>query len=193
MSRIVAGTAGGRRVAAPRGFTGRPTSERAREGLFATLGSLLGDLAGLRFADLYAGTGAVGLEALSRGASHALFVESDRTAARAIDASARLLRLPGATVLARSVERLADAPPPDARPYDVVFLDPPYALAGASLVRVLASLRDSGWLGPEAVAVVERSSRDGPFPWPEEFAARRERRYGDATLWYGQPSCRGDH
>ncbi|MGH3096734.1 MAG: 16S rRNA (guanine(966)-N(2))-methyltransferase RsmD [Streptosporangiales bacterium] len=186
MSRIVAGIAGGRRIAAPRGFSGRPTSERAREGMFATLGSLLGDLAGLRFADLYAGTGAVGLEALSRGAAHALFVESDRSAARAIDAGARSLRLPGAAVLASPVERLAAMPPPDGEPYDVVFLDPPYALADASLARVLADLRAGGWFAPEAVAVVERSSRDQPFPWPEGFAAERERRYGDATLWYGQ-------
>lgn len=187
MSRIVAGIAGGRRIAAPRGFSGRPTSERAREGLFASLGSLLGDLTGLRFADLYAGTGAVGLEALSRGAAHALFAESDRSAARSIDASARSLRLPGAVVLARPVERLAVAPPPDGDPYDVVFLDPPYALPGASVGRVLADLRDSGWFTPDAVAVVERSSRDRPFPWPEGFATQRERRYGDATLWYGQP------
>lgn len=193
MTRIVAGAAGGRRIAVPRRFAGRPTSERAREGLFGTLFTLLGDLAGRRVADLYAGTGAVGLEALSRGAGHALLAESDRAAARAVEANARALGLSGAIVVPGPVERLAAAPPPDGRPYDLVFLDPPYALPAADVAAVLGGLLRHGWFVPGGVTVVERASRDGDLGWPAGFAPDRSRRYGDATLWYGhaQPPTGG--
>lgn len=186
MPRIVAGVAGGRRLASPTGPGTRPTSERAREGLFGTLGSLVGELSGRRFADLYAGTGAVGLEALSRGVAHALFVESDRSNARAIEANARALGLAGGVVIARTTERVVSGPQPDARPYDIVFLDPPYALPAPTLVRVLTGLRGFGWLGSDAVVVVERDARDVAFRWPDGVDRVRERRYGDAMLWYGR-------
>lgn len=185
MTRIVAGIAGGRRIAVPRDFTGRPTSERAREGLFATLYTLCGALDGARFADLYAGTGAVGLEALSRGAAHALLVEADRRAAQALARNARALGLDAAaSVVTAKVERLAAAPPAGG-PYDVVFLDPPYDVPAAELAGTLSAMSANGWFGPGAVVVVERSSRDDPFPWPEPVTPDRSRRYGDATFWYG--------
>ncbi|HEX6446531.1 MAG TPA: 16S rRNA (guanine(966)-N(2))-methyltransferase RsmD [Streptosporangiales bacterium] len=185
MTRIVAGVAGGRRIAVPRDFSGRPTSERAREGLFATLYTLHGPLDGARVADLYAGTGAVGLEAVSRGAAHALLVESDRRAAQALTKNARALGLDAAvSVVSGKVERLVAAPPAGG-PYDVAFLDPPYHLPASELVGVLSAMSANGWFVPRAVVVVERSSRDEPFPWPERIEPDRSRRYGDATFWYG--------
>lgn len=185
MPRIVAGEVGGRHLSAPPGPSTRPTSQRAREGLFGTLGSLVGNLAGLRFADFYAGTGAVGFEALSRGAAHALLVESSRPSVRVIEANARSLGLAGAVVVARPAERVATGPPPDARPYDIVFLDPPYGLAAGVLAGVVADLRESRWFAAGAVVVVERDARDS-FCWPDGIARERERRYGDAMLWYGR-------
>lgn len=185
MTRIVAGVAGGRRISVARDFAGRPTSERAREGLFASLYTLLGPLDGARVADLYAGTGAVGLEALSRGAAHVLLVEADRRAARALTRNARALGLDAAaSVVPAKVERLVSAPP-EGGPYHVAFLDPPYALPATDLARVLTTMAGNGWFVPGAVVVVERPSREEPFPWPEGFAADRSRRYGDATFWYG--------
>jgi 16S rRNA (guanine966-N2)-methyltransferase len=184
VTRIIAGRAGGRRLAVPPGRGTRPTSDRAREGLFATIGSLLGTLADLRVMDLYAGSGAVGLEALSRGAAHALLVESDPKAVRVIRTNVEALGLPGAEVVADRVERVLAVPPRDPRGrYDLVFADPPYATPDAQVRQVLELLRD-GWLNPEALVVVERESRGGPLEWPEGFDHVRERRYGEATMWY---------
>lgn len=184
VTRIIAGRAGGRRLAVPPGRGTRPTSDRAREGLFATIGSLLGTLADLRVMDLYAGSGAVGLEALSRGAAHALLVESDPKAVRAIRANVAGLGLPGARVVADKVERVLAVPPGDpAERYDLVFADPPYAVADAQVGAVLERLR-AGWLAADALVVVERETRGGPLAWPEGFDPVRERRYGEATLWY---------
>src|SRR5512135_696597 len=127
MTRVVAGTAGGRRLAVPRGQSTRPTSDRAREGLFSALESMLGGLAGARVLDLYAGSGAVGLEAASRGAVAVLLVESDRRALEAVRANVAALGLPGTQVRGDTVERVAAVPNPGA-PYDLAFLDPPYAV-----------------------------------------------------------------
>lgn len=183
MTRIIAGVAGGRRLLVPPGRATRPTADKAREGLFATLASLLGPLTGRRVLDLYAGSGAVGLEALSRGADHALLVESDPRAVRAARANVAALDLAGAALRHQPVERLARDPAP--APYDVVFADPPYAMTTAALAAVLRALQTSGWFTPDALVVVERASRD-PWSWPEGFEPVRERRYGEATLWYGR-------
>jgi 16S rRNA (guanine966-N2)-methyltransferase len=134
--------------------------------------------------DLYAGSGAVGLEALSRGAAHALLVESDARAARVVRGNVTALGLDGAQVRADRVERVVTAAA--TAPYDVVFLDPPYDMPDATVLGVLADLRDNGWLSEQALVVVERASRDGAWRWPDGFAADRDRRYGEATLWYGR-------
>jgi len=186
MTRIVAGQAGGRRLAVPAGRGTRPTADRAREGLFATMTALRGTLAGARVLDLYAGSGAVGLEALSRGAADVLLVESDPRAARVIRGNIEALGLPGARLLADRVERVLARGPGDCPPRDLVFADPPYAAPDDEIARVLAALRDRGWLAPGALIVVERSARSGPVAWPAGYAADRSRGYGEATLWYGQ-------
>ncbi len=190
---MIAGEAGGRRLAVPDGRDTRPTSDRAREGLFATISSIVGPLAGARVLDLYAGSGAVGLEALSRGAERVLLVEHGARAARVIRANIEAIGLPGAVVIADRVERvLARRPAPAGGqdgtaegPYDVAFADPPYALADAGVTQVLSLLAEQGWLAPGALVVVERATRSGALSWPDGFVPDRVRRYGEATFWYG--------
>jgi 16S rRNA (guanine966-N2)-methyltransferase len=185
MTRVIAGSAGGRRLAVPPGSGTRPTSDRAREGLFSTWAALRGPLTGARVLDLYSGSGAVGLEALSRGAAHALLAESDARAARTIRENIRALGLPGAELSTARAEQLAATPPPP-DPYDLVFLDPPYALHDDDLREILLTFRAGGWLSDEALVTVERSTRGGEFRWPDGFAALRARRYGEGTLWHGR-------
>jgi 16S rRNA (guanine966-N2)-methyltransferase len=180
VTRIVAGAARGRRLAVPPAGT-RPTADRAREALFSSLESQLGGLGGLSVIDLYAGSGAVGLEALSRGAARVLLVESDRRAADVAKANVRAVGLPGAAVLVRPAERLGPNPDPA---YDVLFADPPYDVEAAQLRGVLTGLADGGWLTKEAAVVVERSKRDD-WEWPDGYAALRDRTYGEARFWYG--------
>ncbi|MFV2195910.1 16S rRNA (guanine(966)-N(2))-methyltransferase RsmD [Nocardiopsis sp. LOL_012] len=187
MTRIIAGAAGGRRIEAPDGRTTRPTSDRAREALFASVRSDLGDLEGTRVLDLYAGSGAVGLEALSRGAAHALLVEADTRAARVVRGNIALLGLPGARLVADRVERVLAGGNPD-EPYDLVFADPPYAVTDDAVTAVLADLVEHGWLARDAVVVVERSKRGAPPHWPEGLGFDRKRGYGEAVLWYARPA-----
>ncbi|NML53309.1 16S rRNA (guanine(966)-N(2))-methyltransferase RsmD [Streptomyces sp. R302] len=184
MTRVIAGTAGGRRLAVPPGTGTRPTSDRAREGLFSTWEALHG-IEGSRVADLYAGSGAVGLEALSRGAVHALLVEADARAARTVRENVASLGLPGAEARTGKAEQIVTGPAP-AEPYDLVFLDPPYAVADEELREILLTLRSGGWLSEDAVVTVERSTRGGSFGWPDGFEPLRSRRYGEGTFWYGR-------
>jgi 16S rRNA (guanine966-N2)-methyltransferase len=183
MTRIVGGQAGGRRIAVPPGSGTRPTADRVREALFSSLEAEFGGLGGLAVLDLYAGSGAIGLEALSRGAARVLLVEADRRAAEVVSSNVRTLGLPGATVLVRPAERVASEPNPDAA-YDVVFADPPYKLETSVLQDLLIALADNGWLVDDAVVVVERGKRE-PWQWPAGFGALRDRKYGEARLWYG--------
>ncbi|PZG06775.1 16S rRNA (guanine(966)-N(2))-methyltransferase RsmD [Micromonospora craterilacus] len=187
MTRIVAGSLGGRRITAPPGAGTRPTSDRVREALFSAVQAEI-DLDGARFADLYAGSGAVGLEALSRGAAHVLLVESDARAARVIRENVAALRVAPAARLVTGKVGTVLAAGPDGDPYDVVFADPPYALPDEGVTAMLAALVDGGWLAPDALVVVERSSRSGPVEWVESVTGLRSRRYGETTLWYGRRS-----
>ena len=183
MTRIVGGQARGRRLAVPPRVT-RPTSERARAALFNTLHGEL-DLAGARVLDLYAGSGAVGLEALSRGATAAVFVESDRRAAAVLQDNITALRLEGATVHRCTAATFLSAVGA-AEPFDLVFIDPPYALSSAAIGNQLATLAEDRWLVSGAVVVVERPWREAHLPWPSEIKAIKQRRYGEGCLWYGR-------
>ncbi len=177
MTRIIAGRAGGRRLAVPPTGT-RPTSDRVREALFSALAADPG-LDGAAVLDLCAGSGALGLEALSRGAAHALFVESDRRAADVLrrnvaaaglsDADVRVA--PAAAVLGRRADRA----------FDLVLVDPPYTTPDAEVAGWLAAAQANGWLATDAVVVVERG-RGTAFPWPPPLVGVRERRYGDTVL-----------
>jgi 16S rRNA (guanine(966)-N(2))-methyltransferase RsmD len=186
VTRIVAGALGGRRITAPAGPHTRPTSDRVREALFSTLASLT-ELTGARFADLYAGSGAVGLEALSRGAAAVLLVEADPKAARIIRQNIALLGVGrDAHVVTGKVATVLEAGPPDGQPYDIVFADPPYAVPDDELTAVLAALVSGGWLAADAVVAIERATRSGAPGWVPEVTAERSRRYGESTLWYGR-------
>ena len=177
MTRIIAGAAGGRRIAVPPAGT-RPTSDRVREALFSALVADPG-LDGTAVLDLCAGSGALGLEALSRGAAHALFVESDRRAAGVLRRNVAALALPGAEVRAAGAAAVLSSPADQA--YDVVLVDPPYVTPDAEVAGWLAAAHAHGWLAVDAVVVVERA-RGGAFPWPPPLEGVRERRYGDTVL-----------
>ncbi len=149
------------------------------------------DLSGARFADLYAGSGAVGLEALSRGADQVLLVESDTKAARVIRDNVVALRVDAVArvVTGKVLQVLAD--PPAGGPYDVVFADPPYALGSDEVDTLQQELVANGWLAPDAVVVFERSTRTTrrePLSWVDGLEGDRTRRYGETTLWYGRRS-----
>ena len=178
MTRIVAGTARGRRLRVPPAGT-RPTSDRVREALFSAVGARI-DLSGARVLDLYSGSGALGLEALSRGAAHALLVESNRRAATVLRGNVADLGLPGAQVVLASVGSVLAAGP--AEPYDTVFADPPYALAAESVVADLAALIAHGWLRSGCMIAVERATRSEAIDWPPGYEVESPRSYGDTRI-----------
>ncbi|MGW4208692.1 16S rRNA (guanine(966)-N(2))-methyltransferase RsmD [Lentzea sp. NPDC004789] len=178
MTRIVAGTAGGRRLKVPPKGT-RPTSERVREALFSSLESMM-DLDGARVLDLYAGSGALGFEALSRGAGHATFVESDKRAAEVLKSNARELGFANTMIANRTAEAYATT---EGEKFDVVFADPPYAVTDDELAKVLHGLRHR--LAPDAVLIVERASRSGEPAWPDGVEPLRAKRYGDTAVYWG--------
>jgi 16S rRNA (guanine966-N2)-methyltransferase len=184
VTRIIGGQAGGRRLETPSGQQTRPTSDRVREALFSALEAAQGPLAGVRFLDLYAGSGAVGLEAWSRGAGAVTLVESDRRTAQLVRRNATAVGFPGAEVLAVQVRDALRRPPASA--YDVVFIDPPYALSEEDVASDLVALATGGWLAPDALVVIERSSRSPEPRWPSALTRERSRAYGETVLWYGR-------
>lgn len=181
MTRIIGGSAGGRRLATPPGEGTRPTSDRVREALFSALESWFGTWEGVRVLDLYAGSGALGLEACSRGAAHALLVEKDRRTAALVAGNARDLGLTAARVVTGSVRSVLTGHP-DA-PYDLVLSDPPYPLLDEDVDADLVALVEHGWLADSALVVVERSRRSREPRWPDGFLLERRRKYGETTLW----------
>lgn len=179
MTRIIGGVAGGRRIAVPPRGT-RPTTDRVRESLFNIL-TARRDLTGVAVLDLFAGSGALGLEALSRGAASALFVESDPRSAAVIARNADALGLAGAAAVRRGAAAnvlAAEA----ANPVDLVLADPPYDVAAAEVEAVLAALATHGWVRTGTVAVVERPAAGAPLTWPAGWSAWPPRGYGDTRL-----------
>jgi 16S rRNA (guanine966-N2)-methyltransferase len=184
--RVVAGTAGGRRLVAPKGA--RPTTDRVKEAVF----SLLGDerIQGAAVLDLYAGSGALGIEALSRGAVNAVFVDRDRGAQLAIRANLEVTgftergRLVGSAVapfLARAATRAPDESPIEVS-FDLVFVDPPYDAAAGEVARVLQALADGGMLAAGATVVLERGRLGHPPALPGRWQIEKERSYGDTLI-----------
>ena len=169
MTRIIGGVAGGRRIAVPPRGT-RPTTDRVRESLFNIL-TARRDLTGVAALDLYAGSGALGLEALSRGAASALFVESDHRSASVIARNIDALGLTGATVRRGAVATVLAAG--TASPVDLVLADPPYDVEAAEVEAVLAALVTHGWANAGTVAVVERAATGAPLTWPAGWSGGR--------------------
>ena len=186
MTRIIAGAARGRRLTVPATGT-RPTSDRVREAMFSSWHSSLGGFAGLRVVDFFAGSGAVGLEALSRGAGHVLMVEKDRKAADIITANIATVGLNGALVRLGYVAQIVLSAPSE--PFDLLFLDPPYEVEGAVLSQILTNLVEQQWLADGATVVVERAVRTAAIDWPCGFEIAEPKKYGDTALvtgiWYG--------
>jgi 16S rRNA (guanine966-N2)-methyltransferase len=179
---VIAGEAGGRRLTVPRSSPLRPTADRVKESLFSALGERrLGDAVVL---DLYAGTGALGIEALSRGARRAVFVERDHAAVAAVTAN---LETTGfrerARVVRRDVEAFVGAAPPPEAPFTLVLLDPPYDQPGSLTAKVLAALTP-GWVVPGGTVVVERATSSGVPDFPDPWVSTWERCYGDTLVWF---------
>jgi 16S rRNA (guanine966-N2)-methyltransferase len=156
-----------------------------REALFSSLEALI-DLDGVRVLDLYAGSGALGLEALSRGAEHATFVESDKRAADVLKGNAKELGFANAVVVNRTAEAYALA---EGEEFDVVFADPPYAVGDDELAKVLRGIVPR--LTEDAILIVERASRSSEPTWPEEVESLRAKRYGDTAVYWAQVRADG--
>jgi 16S rRNA (guanine966-N2)-methyltransferase len=184
VTRIISGAFGGRRIDVPAGTGTRPTSDRVREALFARLDHQ-DALANARVLDLYAGSGALGLEALSRGATAATFVESGRGAVDVLRRNVTNLGVrEAAVVLAEPVQRVLLRPAVTAA--DLVLADPPYDISEDDLADVLALLPRHGWLATEALVVVERSARSPQPRWPADLVSVDERRYGETRVWWAR-------
>lgn len=185
MTRIIAGTAGGRRLDTPPGAGTRPTSDRVREALFSRL-EHLGAMLGADVLDLYAGSGALGLEAFSRGAASATFVEQDRRVASVIRANVHNLGFSPVRVVTQAVERFLDGPATVKA--GLVLMDPPYSVSEEQLRAAISQLVEGGWLAPRALVVVERSSRSPQPTWHERLEAWEPRVYGETTMWFAELS-----
>ena len=184
MTRIISGLAGGHRIGTPPGSATRPTSDRVREALFSRL-EHLDVLHQGKVLDLYAGSGALGLEAASRGATSVVLVESQRAAVAVIHKNIADLGLPGVSVRADTVERvLAGGPASKEARCDLVLADPPYDVTEEALGDVLLLLVTHEWLGEDAFVVVERSARSPEPRWPRGLDGLGERRYGDTKMWF---------
>lgn len=185
MTRIIAGAAKGRTLLVPRSGATRPTADKVREALFSRL-EHGGWVEGTRVLDLYAGSGALGLEAASRGAAEVLLVERAPAAVDACRRNAAVLAstgVDGVAVRAGSVASVLTAGT-DVR-YDLVLLDPPYDAGEQALAGVLAALVD-GWLADDALVVLERSTRSPRPGWPPGLEAEEDRRYGETALWFAR-------
>lgn len=190
MTRIIAGAAGGRRLATPAGAGTRPTTERTREAIFSRLHHL-GVLEGADVLDLYAGSGALGLEAVSRGARSAVLVEAAKPVARVARANAAAVGVGAVTVVAEPVARALRGAQ-TAGPFDLVLSDPPYDLPEDALAADLHALAEAGRLRPEAVVVVERSTRSPEPAWPpgrSGLVRFAERAYGETRVWFAEPAA----
>ena len=183
--RIIAGVARGRTLGTVAGAT-RPTSDRAREGLFSSLTSEFGSFDGLHILDLFGGSGAIALESLSRGATLVHVVEKDDEAQRTIETNYELVKKSNPSgklqLFGMSAERfLKDIPKTK---YHLVYIDPPYDFSNQAVEDVLSALHDGEFLSSDAFIAVERTARGAQFIWPDAFAPARERNYGQATIYY---------
>jgi 16S rRNA (guanine966-N2)-methyltransferase len=184
--RIIAGVAKGRTLGTVAGAT-RPTSDRAREGLFSSLLSEFGDFLGLHVLDLFGGSGAIALEALSRGATLVHIVEKDPEAQKTIEIIYELVNKnkPAGKfhLYSMSAQRfVSDAPK---EKYHIVYIDPPFDFLDVEIQEILSKLHAGSFLKDDAVIAVERTAKRSNFLWPEGYSALRERNYGQATIFYG--------
>lgn len=181
MTRIIAGIAKGQPLQVPTTGT-RPTADRVRESVFSATEHVLGGWSGVNVLDLYAGSGALGLEALSRGAQSATLVESSTQANSVIRANIAKTGLAAHVIKADVTMWLAK---PASEQFDLVFMDPPYSLAGKLVTNVLKLLASDGWLADGGVVVVERDAKDADLDWPDGFTDITRRRFGNTIVFRG--------
>jgi 16S rRNA (guanine966-N2)-methyltransferase len=190
--RIIAGVAKGRSLSSVAGAT-RPTSDRAREAIFSTLTSEFGDFLGLQVLDLFAGSGAMGLEALSRGASLVHCVENDDAASKTISINASLVEKaqPVGTfhLFQMSTQKFVENTPQDQ--YHFVFIDPPYDFADSELTNILEKLQANNFFKDGAVIAIERASKTPQPHWPEGYEPSRTKVYGQASIYYANYAKNG--
>ena len=186
--RIIAGVAKGRNLASVEGAT-RPTSDRAREALFSSLISEFGEFENLRFLDLFAGSGAVGFEALSRGATVVHAVEKDEAAAKAISTNYDSIKSAqfNGTFHLYSMGAHRFLGEKAQYKYHFIYIDPPYDVDDIDVVETLIQLRENGFLDPDALIAIERNSRTKEISWPYGYEEVRVKNYGQATIFYGIP------
>lgn len=186
--RIIAGVAKGRPISAVASAT-RPTSDRAREALFSTLASEFGEFDGLRVLDLYAGTGAIALEALSRGAALVHAVEKDEAAAKAITANFESIKSAHFAGIFHLYSMGAHRFLGEKAQYQYhfIYIDPPYDLDDIDIIETLVQLRENNFLHPDAIIAIERNSRTKEISWPYGYEEIRVKNYGQARIFYGIP------
>lgn len=180
--RVIGGTFRGRRMMAPEGRETRPTSDRVREAIFSAVYSVIGDIAGLRVADLYAGSGALGIEALSRGAASCVFVDSDRAAVAAIRRNLENLGVsPAVATVMKGDASRRGVLPASATPVALLLADPPYRIDAAAFSQVMEALAECRALEVGALVVYEHAA-DAGVGWPSGFVAGATKRYGDTAV-----------
>lgn len=186
--RIIGGSSKGKNLYSPSEKT-RPTSDRAREGLFSSLESEFGSISDLKFLDLFSGSGAVGVEALSRGAAFVLSVEQDRNTALIAEKNFKLANSSSGTfaVIAeragKYLSNLADVQ------FDIIFLDPPYELPNKEIEKLLRAISKNNYLKSDGIIAVERESKSKEFIWPSPLIGTKIRGYGQGSIYYGTNSA----
>ena len=181
--RIISGSAKGKKLISPEDERVRPTSDRAREGLFSSLESAYGSLSELLFLDLFAGSGAVGVEALSRGVEvvHAVEEEVSELAASNFE----LVNNAAGTykVFKNRAKRFLESEA--ALKYDIIFMDPPYAVSNVEITELLTIIKERNLIQPRGIITIERASKSKPFEWPQGMECEKVRSYGQGSMFYG--------
>ncbi len=182
--RIIAGSSKGKTLFSPTGKT-RPTSDRAREGLFSSLDSEFGSMSELNFLDLFSGSGAVGVEALSRGAANVYSVEDHSPTAGIAAKNFELVSNPSGkfTVITSTAERFVANPHQIS--FDIIFMDPPYDLANSEIENILTEINSNNLLKRNGIIAIERETKKAQFAWPEPFIEEKVRSYGQGSIFYG--------
>ena len=182
--RIIAGSSKGKTLFSPTGKT-RPTSDRAREGLFSSLDSEFGSMSELNFLDLFSGSGAVGVEALSRGAANVYSVEDHSPTAGIAAKNFELVSNPSGkfTVITSTAERFVANPHQIS--FDIIFMDPPYDLANSEIEKILTEINSNNLLKRNGIIAIERETKKAQFAWPEPFIEEKVRSYGQGSIFYG--------
>jgi len=190
--RIIAGVAKGRSLSSVAGAT-RPTSDRAREAIFSTLTSEFGDFLGLQILDLFAGSGAMGLEALSRGASLVHCVEKDDAAAKTIATNASLVQKAQPVgvfhLFHMSAQKFVEGTPQNQ--YHFIYIDPPYDFSDSEISTILEKLHANNFFKDGAVIAIERASKTAQPVWPQGYEPSRTKVYGQASIYYANYAKNG--